>query len=89
MLSGLIARIKAHYMNHILHKQIYAGLNEIIKDRALYYYSPIGKDYCHLTEEGKLAVAKWLELMAPEMRELEKQELDARAKKIMWEELKK
>ena len=76
-------------MNHILHKQIYAGLFEIIKDKKCYYYSSVSKDYSHLTEEGKVAVAKWLEMMAFEMLELEKTELDARAKKMMWEELKK
>jgi hypothetical protein len=76
-------------MNHILHKQIYAGLFEIIKDKKCYYYSSVGRDYCHLTDEGKVAVAKWLEMMAFEMLELEEQELDARAKKLMWEELKK
>ena len=42
-----------------------------------------------MTDEGKVAVAKWLEMMAFEMLELEEQELDARAKKMMWEELKK
>lgn len=89
MLSGLIANTRARYMNHILHKQIYAGLFEIIKDRDLYYHSGVGRDYSHLTERGKEALAKWMNMMAWEMLELEKKELDARAKKLMWEELKK
>jgi hypothetical protein len=76
-------------MNHVLHKQIYAGLMEVIKDRNLFYHSSVSKDYCHLTEQGKEAVTKWIELMAFEMLALEKAELDARAKKLMWEELKK
>jgi hypothetical protein len=76
-------------MTHILHRQIYAGLMEIIKDEKLYYHSPIGNEYCQLRDGGKEAVIKWLELMAPQMLELEKQQLDARAKKMMWEELKK
>lgn len=76
-------------MNHILHKQIYAGLFEIIKDRDLYYHSGVGSSYSHLTERGKEATIKWLNMMAHEMLELEKKELDARAKKLMWEELKK
>jgi len=76
-------------MNHILHKQIYAGLFEIIKDRDYYYHSGVGRDYSHLTERGKEATVKWLNMMAYEMLELEKAELDARAKKLMWEELKK
>ena len=89
MLSGLIVRTRVRYMNHILHKQIYSGLMEIIKDKNCYYYSSVGKSYSHLTEEGKEAVVKWLELMAWEMIELEEKQLDARAKKLMWEELKK
>jgi len=76
-------------MNHILHKQIYAGLFEIIKDRDMYYHSGVGQHYSHLTERGKEATVKWLNMMAYEMLELEKAELDARAKKLMWEELKK
>ena len=89
MLSGLIARIKARYMNHILHKQVYAGLFEIIKDKRCYYHSSVGQNYCHLTEEGKEAVVKWLEMTAWEMLRLEEAQLDARAKKMMWDELKK
>ena len=76
-------------MNHILHRQIYSGLFEILKDRELYYHSTVGKDYSHLTTQGKEAVVKWLEIMAWEMLELERKELDARAKKLVWEELKK
>ena len=76
-------------MNHILHKQVYAGLNEIIKDKNCYYYSSVGKGYSHLTDEGKEAVVKWLEIMAWEMLKLEEAELDKRAKKMMWDELKK
>lgn len=76
-------------MTHILHKQVYAGLYEIIKDRQLYYHSSVGSNYCHLTEQGKEAVVKWLEMTAWEMIKLEEAQLDARAKKLMWDELKK
>ena len=89
MLSGLIAHTKARYMNHILHKQIYAGLFEILKDKDMYYHSPVGKDYSRLTEKGKEALVKWLELMAPEMYELERKQLDARAKQLVIDELKR
>lgn len=89
MLNGLIARTKVRYMNRILHKQIYAGLFEIIKDKNCYYHSSVGKDYSHLTEEGKEAVVRWLEMAAWEMLKLEEAELDARAKKLVWDELKR
>ena len=76
-------------MSKILPNQVYAGLFEIIKNNKFYYHSSVSADYCHLTEEGKVEVAKWIELMAPGMHKLEKEELDARAKKLVWDELKK
>jgi len=72
-----------------LPNQVYAGLFEILKDQRLYYHSAIGADYCRLTDEGKEEVIKWITLMAPQMFKLEQAELDARAKKLVWEELKK
>lgn len=72
-----------------LPNQVYAGLFEIIKDDRLYYHSSVAKDYSHFTEEGQQAVLQWLHLMAPEMRKLEETELDARAKQMLWKELKK
>lgn len=76
-------------MQKILPNQVYAGIFEILKDSRYFYFSKIGADYCHLTDEGKEAVIKWVELMAPGMYKLEQDELDARAKKLVWEELKK
>ena len=76
-------------MSKILPNQVYAGIFEILKNQRLYYHSSVGAQYCHLTDEGKEAVVKWVELMAPGMHKLEQEELDARAKKLVWDELKK
>ena len=76
-------------MSKILPNQVYAGLFEILKNRELYYYSDIGPKYCHLTDKGKDEVFKWVELMAPGMYKLEQDELEIRAKKLVWDELKK
>lgn len=76
-------------MSKILPNQVYAGLFEILKNKQLYYHSSVGSNYSHLTEEGEKAVVEWVKIMAPEMYRLEQAELDARAKKIVWEELKK
>jgi hypothetical protein len=72
-----------------LPNQVYAGLFEILKDQRLYYHSAIGSDYCRLTDEGKEEVVKWITIMAPQMFHKEQVELDARAKKMVWDELKK
>jgi len=72
-----------------LPNQVYAGLFEILRDQRLYYHSAVGSDYCHLTDAGKEEVIKWINIVAPQMFNKEKAELDARAKKLMWDELKK
>lgn len=75
-------------MNKVLPNQVYAGLFEILKDQRLYYHSKVGHDYCHLTDEGEKAVIAWINLMGPEMHKVEKAVIDARAKQLVWEELK-
>lgn len=89
LVRGWLARTKANYMTQMLPKQVYAGLFEIIKDNRMYYHSNVGKEYSHLNDPGKEEVIKWVELMAWEMLKLEKEQLDARAKKMVWDELKK
>jgi hypothetical protein len=76
-------------MSKVLPNQVYAGLFEILKNKNLYYHSSVGASYSHLTDEGKQAVANWINLMGPEMFKLEQQEIDARAKQLVWDELKK
>ena len=72
-----------------LPNQLYSGLFEIVKDHTMYYYSRVGPEYCHLTDEGKEAVLQWIEIMAPQMYKKEQAELDLRAKQMVWNELKK
>ncbi len=76
-------------MNPILHKQIYAGLFEIIKDNRYYQYSSFGDQYCKFSDEGAKEVMNWINIMAPKMIELENQMLDKRAKDLVVKELKK
>ena len=59
------------------------------KDNRYYYYSKIGRDYCHLTEEGKNAVINWIDTMAPIMIKLEEEEINLKAKQLVIDELKK
>lgn len=76
-------------MSKILPNQVYSGLYEILKNQRMYYHSQVGADYCHLTDEGKEEVIKWINIMGPQMFKLEQAELDARAKKLVWDDLKK
>ncbi len=55
----------------------------------MYYYSNVGANYCHLTPEGEKAVIEWINLLAPHMRKIEQDDLVARAKQMVFDELKK
>lgn len=76
-------------MNRLFPNQVYAGMLEILKDNRLYHYSRVGAEYCHLNDEGKDAILNWIELMAPKMIKIDQLELDARAKQMVLDELKK
>lgn len=90
-LSGLIIRTKAKYMSNILHKQLYAGVMAILNDKDSYYQSSIGRkgEYNHFNEPGREALLKYVEQFAPLMLEQQRNELDARAKQMVIDELKR
>lgn len=91
MLSGLILRIKAKYMSNVLQKQLYAGILAVLNDNSSYYQSSVGGKgaYNHFNPGGKEAIINFIETFAPMMLQQQNLELDERAKKLMWEELKK
>lgn len=66
----------------------YGGLMEMLNNRNLYYKSSVGKDYSHLTDDGKVAVAEYIELVAWKMIQAEEADLDRRAKEMVLKELK-
>ena len=78
-------------MSNVLQKQLYAGILAVLNDKDSYYQSSIGKkgEYNHFNEGGKEAIMNFVETFAPLMLKQQDLELDKRAKKIMWEELKK
>ena len=74
---------------NVLKKQIYAGILEVLKDRDCYYNSSVGASYSHFTEEGEKAMMHYIKTMAPTMLAQHEYEMNERAKKMVWEELKK
>jgi hypothetical protein len=78
-------------MSNVLQKQLYAGILAVLNDKNSYYQSTIGKkgEYNHFNDGGKEAIMNFVETFAPLMLKQQNLELDERAKKIMWEELKK
>lgn len=67
----------------------YGGMLELLNDRNYYYKSSVGKDYSHLTDDGKQAVVEFMDMIAWKMIEAEDADLDRRAKEQVLEQLKK
>lgn len=67
---------------------VYGGLEELIRNRNYYYFSSVGAGYSHLTEEGKAAVAEFMDVMAWKMKEAEDADLNKRAKQQVLDTLK-
>ncbi len=68
---------------------VYGGLEEIINNRNYYYASSVGFGYNHFTDEGKIALCEFMDLMAYKIREAENADLDRRAKEQVLAQLKK
>jgi hypothetical protein len=68
---------------------MYGGINELMHNNKYYYHSSVGKNYSHWTEEGKIALQKFMIDMTQYMWDAEESELDKRAKDMVLAELKK
>ncbi len=68
---------------------VYGGVEEILSNRNYYYHSSVGADYSHFTEDGKIAMVEFMNLMAFKIKQAEDADLNERAKQQVLEELKK
>lgn len=68
---------------------VYGGLLEILKNERCYRISSVGREYSGLTELGKDTIVEYLGDMAWKIIQAEREELDARAKQMVFDELKK
>jgi len=67
---------------------VYGGLEELLNNDRYYYHSSVGRDYSHLTDLGREAVAEFMDIMAYKIREAREQDLEQRAKQQVLEGLK-
>ena len=67
----------------------YGGINELMKNSRYFYRSTVGKNYSHWTEQGQEALLKFMSEMSAHMVAIDTAELDARAKEMVMNELKK
>jgi len=71
-----------------LKELMYGGINELVRNRKYYYHSPVGTNYSHWTEEGKVALAEYTNLIVWKMFEAEEAELRQKAKEMVIQGLK-
>jgi hypothetical protein len=68
--------------------RVYGALKEFTKNPRLWRSSTVGREYCHLTEEGKEVIADLMEDMLRTIDVLDRKALDQRAKEITMDILK-
>lgn len=68
---------------------VYGGICELMQNRRYYYRSSVGRDYSHWTDEGKVAMASFMQEITQYVWDAEEAALDKRAKDIMLAELKR
>jgi hypothetical protein len=61
---------------------------EITKNPRLWRSSPVGREYCHLTEEGREVIVDLMQDLLRTVDVLEKKAIDQRAKEITFDILK-
>ena len=69
-------------------KMIIGSVKEILRDRQYFYYSTVGPDYCHLTEEGKDAIVDMVNILGSRMLVAIEQEDIERSKQLVLGQLK-
>jgi hypothetical protein len=69
-------------------KMMVGSIKEILKDRNYFYYSNVGPEYCHLTDQGKEAILDIINLLGSRMAvAIEKEDIE-RSKQLVLDELK-
>ena len=67
---------------------MFGSISELIKNKNFYYFSSVGPEYCYWTEEGKVELQAYMDLMAYKMLEAEEESLNKRAKELVIKGLK-
>lgn len=87
--SEVLQKVKKSKMKKSAIKDlIYGGVEEILNNRNYFYHSTIGRDYSHLTDDGKAAILEYMEIMAWKIKQAEDEDLESRAKKQVLDALK-
>lgn len=66
----------------------YGSLLEIVSNPDYYYYSPVGKEYSHFSDEGEQAIIDFAKIIAYNILEVRDTEDEKRSRDIVLNELK-
>lgn len=67
---------------------IFGGMHELMRNRKYYYHSSVGQGYSYWTDEGKEALAEYMNIMGWKLHEAEEADLKRRAKEMTMNALK-
>jgi hypothetical protein len=67
---------------------VYGAMLEITKNPRLWRSSPVGREYCYLTEEGREVIVDLMQDLLRTVDVLERKAVDQRAKDITFDILK-
>jgi hypothetical protein len=69
-------------------KMMVGSIKEILIDRHYFYYSTVGPDYCHLTEQGERAIIDIMNVLGSRMAmAMDKEDIE-RSKQLVLDQLK-
>jgi len=67
--------------------KVYGALKEFTKNKQFWHSSSVGREYCHLTDEGRDILPDMIQDMLRTVDELEKKLIEQQAKEAVWDEL--
>jgi hypothetical protein len=67
---------------------MFGGINELMRNRNYYYHSGVGQAYSYWTDEGKLALVEYMNVMGWKLKEAEEEDLKERSKQLVLKGLK-
>jgi 2-oxoglutarate dehydrogenase complex dehydrogenase (E1) component-like enzyme len=72
-----------------LKEVLYGGIEELMSNTRYYYTSSIGVEYNHWTDEGRAALAEYIELLSHRIKQCQIEEDIKRSKEMVLNELTK
>lgn len=72
-----------------LKEVLYGGIEELMSNPRYYYTSSIGVEYNHWTDQGREALAEYIELLSYRIKRCQIEEDIKRSKEIVLNELKR